>query len=142
MQALVQESLDTDEPFPLIDEIASAVAQTLLCFLDSLVQPVIPYGFFPLCIDAAGHDQNSELAVSRLPPVHMVVFEYICQFLRLIVLPSNSSIHDTDLAVVFGNVIIKPPPYGNPTYDPKWFEPTVDVKRSRFILYFLKVTID
>ena len=62
----IQDAIDANEPLSL-DLVDSemglfAVAEVLLRFLDSFVQPVIPYGFFTRCMDSA-YDGEAAIAV-------------------------------------------------------------------------------
>jgi hypothetical protein len=70
----IQDAIDANKPLSL-DLVDSemglfAVAEMLLRFLDSLTQPVIPYGFFARCMDSA-YDGEAAIAVQNVTNLYL-----------------------------------------------------------------------
>lgn len=86
-------SLDYDAQFELPVECNSAiglvsVGEAILRFLDSLLQPIIPYAFFRSCLDQGANSKEEAWQIfAQLPPVHQEVFQYICHYINHIHLP-------------------------------------------------------
>lgn len=76
-----------------------SVAETLLRFLDSLVQPVIPYGLYSQCIDSSSSPTAALKVIEQLPTQHLELFEYIRVFIRNVLLPVNNSLNTDDLCI-------------------------------------------
>lgn len=134
-----QDSLDEGEPFksggPLPLE---SMAETLLLFLDSLLQPVFPYGFFSMCMERADDLDGAFDVVSRLPPVHQETFEYIRHFLGTLIVAKGGKINK--IIPVFAKVMIKLPPKSNPMYNKlvasSYGPRQIERRRVRFLSHF------
>lgn len=85
-----------------------SVAETLLIFLDSLPEPVVPYSLYDRCLESSNFKQAQEV-LELMPACHKNVFKYICAFLREFVSLSNKNQSDVRvLAHIFGAVLLKP----------------------------------
>lgn len=134
-----QDSLDEGEPFkgdgllPL-----ESMAETLLLFLDSLLQPIFPYGFFSMCMERADDLDGAFDVVARLPPVHQETFEYIRHFLGSLVVAKGGKIDS--IVPVFARVMVKLPPKSNPMYNKlvasSYGPRQIERRRIRFLSHF------
>ncbi|KAI0366527.1 DNase I-like protein [Pilatotrama ljubarskyi] len=84
----IRECLDTGADFTLDEpggeaKMAIAVADTLLQFLDSLVEPVIPNTLHARCAEMTSRDEAFEL-LDQLPAVHVNVWISLTAFLHFI----------------------------------------------------------
>ena len=59
-----------------------SVAESLILFLDSFPEPVIPSEYYSQCIEACAHFSNSKRVLQQLDFSHRTVFKYVCAFLR------------------------------------------------------------
>ena len=58
------------------------MAETIIRFLESLTDPVIPYTFYLAALDASAQYASCRALVAQLPPAHYNVFYYLIAFLR------------------------------------------------------------
>uniref|UniRef100_A0A673MXU5 phosphoinositide 5-phosphatase n=1 Tax=Sinocyclocheilus rhinocerous TaxID=307959 RepID=A0A673MXU5_9TELE len=59
-----------------------SVAEALLLFLDALPEPVIPFSFYPQCLDSCSDSSQCRQIISVLPQCHKNVFNYLTAFLQ------------------------------------------------------------
>uniref|UniRef100_A0A8C1HWF9 phosphoinositide 5-phosphatase n=2 Tax=Cyprinus carpio TaxID=7962 RepID=A0A8C1HWF9_CYPCA len=59
-----------------------SVAEALLLFLDALPDPVIPFSFYPQCLDCCSDSSRCRQIISVLPQCHKNVFNYLIAFLQ------------------------------------------------------------
>ena len=127
----VRDAIDTDGPIQVSS--IHSVAESLILFLDSFPDPVIPYEHYPVCLEHCTHFANSKRALRSMDFSHRNVFKYICAFLREIL--SHSELNRSNakfLSQVFGDVLLKPqlPEAGN-------VAKSTSKKRSLFVYQFL-----
>lgn len=122
-----------------------SVAETLLIFLDSFPEPVIPYDLYKQCINSS--DTRSKIDIySSMPVIHQNVFRYLCSFLMEYIehgLSNNKPENNRDVRIicyVFSGVILKSPsssssPNNNPVVDET-------AKKVAFLQYYLTNSFD
>ena len=59
-----------------------SAAETLLLFLESLREPIVPYKMYSRCLDASSNYLQCKQIASQLPEHHKHVFNYMTAFLR------------------------------------------------------------
>eukprot|EP01105_Mastigella_eilhardi_P025818 TRINITY_DN7160_c0_g1_i1.p1 TRINITY_DN7160_c0_g1~~TRINITY_DN7160_c0_g1_i1.p1 ORF type:complete len:899 (-),score=261.26 TRINITY_DN7160_c0_g1_i1:102-2771(-) len=106
----IRECLDTGAMFG--DFSVHSMAEALVLFLDSLQEPVVPYDLYFQCLEFSGsYALCKQIVTSYLSAVNYNVFYYLMSFLReLITYANKNGVVCDKLAVVFGNVILRPPP--------------------------------
>merc|ERR1712029_536358 len=88
-----------------------SAAETLLLFVESLREPVIPFSKYNHCIECAGNYLQCRQIVSQLPLYHREVFNYICEFLREVLRFSAQNNSDAKiLATLFSSILLRDPP--------------------------------
>ena len=84
------------------------VAETLLIFLDSLNEPLIPFEFFHRCLEKSCDFNETQTILALLPTHHKNVFNHIRYFLHQILRHSSTRYHDEQmLAKIFGNIVLR-----------------------------------
>lgn len=78
----IREILDTGESWSNFSGSIHSVAEALLIFLESLMEPVIPFAFYEECISASNSAINCQSIITKLPPTHFNCFVYLMAFLR------------------------------------------------------------
>uniref|UniRef100_H2YKA6 Rho-GAP domain-containing protein n=1 Tax=Ciona savignyi TaxID=51511 RepID=H2YKA6_CIOSA len=81
---LIQENLDTQLPTvgnPLPGSNHS-VAEALLIFLEALPEPVIPFNFYPACMEVYNDFERCRALLRSIPVHHLNVFNYLISFLQ------------------------------------------------------------
>jgi phosphatidylinositol-bisphosphatase len=58
------------------------MAETIIRFLESLTEPVIPYSHYQAALEASAQYANCRTLVAQLPLSHYNVFYYLIAFLR------------------------------------------------------------
>jgi phosphatidylinositol-bisphosphatase len=109
------------------------MAETLIRFLESLADPVLPASIYQQCLDAsASYSACRTLIGAHLSSVHYNVFYYLMSFLREILCYSEKNkLTPERLAVLFSSVLLcSPDPHARPT------EATIK-KKADFVLHFL-----
>jgi phosphatidylinositol-bisphosphatase len=107
---LIRLQLDHDQPFSESVSVHS-VAEAFLSFLEALAEPVIPYRFYRMSIEASSNANACIHLVTKLNRVHFNTFHYIMAFLREVLKHSNDNLLNIDtIAIIFSRVIIRPPP--------------------------------
>lgn len=125
----IMEKLDRGEPVPSGPSIYS-VGESLLRFLSSLAEPVIPFTMYQRFLDAPGYTEYKQL-LSSLKTAHYNVFYYLMAFLRDVVLtPTADSERVDSIALIFGDVILRAP-HGEQ-------QPANSNKAAHFVQCFLK----
>ena len=130
----VRDAIDTDAPIRVSS--VHSVAESLICFLDSLPEPVIPYDQFPACLEHCNHFTNSRAILRSIDFSHRSVFKYVCAFLREIL--AHSAVNRADakkLSQIFGKVLLKP-------HLPEVGAKSTLKKRSLFVVQFLQNDYD
>uniref|UniRef100_A0A3P8WQK7 Inositol polyphosphate-5-phosphatase B n=1 Tax=Cynoglossus semilaevis TaxID=244447 RepID=A0A3P8WQK7_CYNSE len=101
--AEIRDCLDTGIPDSLPGSNHS-VAEALLLFLDALPEPVVPYSFYPQCLENCSSASQCEKIISMLPRCHENVFNYLAAFLRELLKNSASNRLDT---TIFASLLLK-----------------------------------
>lgn len=78
----LRECLDTGAEFPSTEVDAYSVGETLIRFLDSLREPLIPYEFYASALNVGGNFTLCKQLISKFPEVNYNVFYYLTAFLR------------------------------------------------------------
>lgn len=87
-----------------------SVAEALLLFLDALPEPVIPFGFYPQCLDCCSDSSHCRQIVSMLPQCHKNVFNYLMAFLQEMLKYSAHNRLDVNiLAPIFAGLLLRSP---------------------------------
>ena len=84
------------------------VAETLLIFLDSLNEPLIPFEFFHRCLEKSYDFTETQTILALLPTHHKNVFNHIRHFLHQVLHHSSTRYNDEQmLAKIFGNIVLR-----------------------------------
>ena len=87
------------------------MGEALLRLLETLPEPVITFVWYKRCVDACNSYMVCKEAVAHQPPAHQATFHYIVHFLRELLQHSDSNhLTPEQLAISFGDVILRPPP--------------------------------
>ena len=133
--ATLRECLDTGESFPE-NVSAYSVAETMLDFLRSLTQPVIPIVYYGQATDS---EQNSiyKQIVEVLPEVNFNVFNYVIAFGKELLdeKKHHSGVTADELALAFGNVLLRAP--NEARYKKQNVAEQHEQLRKRFVARFL-----
>ncbi|KAK5576317.1 hypothetical protein RB653_007458 [Dictyostelium firmibasis] len=132
----IRDCLDTAEPFSSINFSIHSMAETLIRFLESLVEPVIPFNMYQQALDASSSPLSCKTLVSHLPSVNYNVFFYLISF--LIETLSNQKENDLkpdQLAIIFSTVLLRPSPQSQLSQIPP--DATTVKKKADLILHFL-----
>uniref|UniRef100_A0A672GJM4 phosphoinositide 5-phosphatase n=1 Tax=Salarias fasciatus TaxID=181472 RepID=A0A672GJM4_SALFA len=107
--AEIRDCLDTGMPDSLPGSNHS-VAEALLLFLDALPEPVVPFSFYPQCLECCSSASQCETVISLLPQCHKNVFNYLAAFLCELLKNSASNRLDvTILATIFASLLLRSP---------------------------------
>lgn len=111
---MLQDFLDAGESIPdtLTSEVALySVAEMLLCFLDALPEPVIPYDYYNAFIQTEGRPSEIALLLEAMPKAHVAMYKYLLHFIKHTLLQHASypAISPENAASIFGNVLLKSP---------------------------------
>ena len=100
--------LDTGFPEEGPNVSVHSVAETLLIFLNSLCEPVIPYDLFQRCLEYSSDFNETQTVLPRLPPTHKKLFNYMRQFLHQVLRYSSKRDDDEQmLAKIFGQIVLR-----------------------------------
>ncbi|XP_063954491.1 inositol polyphosphate 5-phosphatase OCRL-like isoform X2 [Lytechinus pictus] len=106
----IRDFLDTGFPEEIPGSIHS-VAESLLVFLASLREPVIPYKFYQKCLDGANNFTLCKQIMKQLPRCHRNVFKYLTALIRELLMHSDDNRLDAKtLATIFGELFLRCPP--------------------------------
>lgn len=106
----IRDFLDTGFPEEIPGSIHS-VAESLLVFLASLRDPVIPYKCYQKCLDGANNYTLCKQIMKQLPKCHRNVFKYLTALIRELVMHSDDNRLDAKtLATIFGELFLRCPP--------------------------------
>jgi len=132
--------LDTGLPLEKPQVSIHSVAETLLIFLESLREPIIPYSLFHRCLECSTSYLQCKQLVSHLSPTHKHVFDYLTAFLREVVSHSaKNGIDPKILATLFCNLFLRDPPgtnYGT-GLRAKTSQNMCERKKTNFVYHFL-----
>lgn len=136
----LREWLDTGIPVTKPAVSIHSAAETLLLFIESLREPVIPYGKYEQCLECSGNYLQCRQIVSQIPLHHREVFNYVCEFLREVLRFSAQNNSDAKiLATLFASIMLRDPPGVNPGSGIKARaqQQMLDNKKARFVYHFL-----
>jgi len=110
----IREMLDTftgDKELPANNFDAYSMAETLLRWLGSLTESVIPSQLYKQTLEASSTLDNARAVIAKLPEVHFNTFYYIVAFLReLLGHKEKNGLTAEKLALYFSSVFIRVPP--------------------------------
>ncbi|KDR77003.1 hypothetical protein GALMADRAFT_246188 [Galerina marginata CBS 339.88] len=130
----IRECLDTGDEFPYEPntsdpKIPLAFASTLLLFLDSLGDPIIPSVLHPQCLEMTNRDEAFEL-LDALPPSSINVWISVTAFLHFICQASKNEDQAERIATTIAPVLLRD--------DPNSPVPPISPNGKRkFLLYFI-----
>ncbi|KAI6002138.1 DNase I-like protein [Pisolithus albus] len=142
--ATIRECLDTGDEFPLMtaegdrNDLSAAVAATLVAFLDSLVDSVIPPSLHARCLQAKDREAAFEL-LDEFPRgsinvwISLTAFlHYVCQQRSASEKDGSQSIRDQALrlAMFFAPILLRDDPSGE-------FPRVSPIGKRDFLLYFI-----
>ena len=139
MRAL-RDWLDTGLPVTKPNVSIHSAAETLMLFIESLREPVIPYSKYSQCIEYSGNYLQCRQLVSQLSLHHREVFNYVCEFLREVLRFSVQNHTDPKiLATLFASIMLRDPPHQNSASGIKARaqQQMIDNKKARFVYHFL-----
>lgn len=132
--------LDTGLPVNKPEVSIHSAAETLLLFLESLREPVVPFSIYSQCLECAGNYLQCRQLVSQLPTRHRQVFNYVCEFLREILrFSSQNNIDPKIMATLFASIVLRDPPGTNlgSGIRARTNQQLLDHKKARFLYHFL-----
>ncbi|KAF2070555.1 hypothetical protein CYY_008130 [Polysphondylium violaceum] len=133
---LIRDCLDSGEPFTNITFSIHSMAETLIRFLESLVEPVIPFNMYQQALDASSSPVSCKTLVSHLPAVNYNVFFYLISFLiEALSHNQENKLSPDQLAIIFSTVFLRPSPLSPQSQYPP--EAAIVKKRADLILHFL-----
>jgi len=113
-----------------------SVAEAMLILLESLKEPVIPYSMLNRCLECSGNYLQCKQIVSRLPPNHKHLFDYLIAFLREVFARSYlNGIDPKILATLFCTIFLRDPP--DASYRSKTSQQMVERKKTNFVYHFI-----
>eukprot|EP00727_Mastigamoeba_balamuthi_P001796 m51a1_g11613 putative domain-containing protein (112) ;mRNA; f:10716-11179 len=90
-QGALRKSLDTGDQFP-VDTNEYLMVLTLLLWLESLPEPVVPTRVYGQCVDASTlHQQCRNLVSTHLSPISFDIFYYVIAFLQQVLVLSDQN---------------------------------------------------
>ncbi|KAF8152980.1 DNase I-like protein [Crassisporium funariophilum] len=131
---VIRECLDTGNEFPFPPdtsdpEIPLAFAVTLLRFLDSLADPIIPASLHPQCLQTSNRDEAFEL-LDDLPPGSVNVWISVTAFLHFICHASEKQDHAALVADVIAPILLRDDPSSLTL-------PISPGNKRKFLMYFI-----
>jgi len=130
----IREILDTGGSFDEYKGSIHSMAESLLRFLESLVEPVISVALYKQCLDNSHSYLQCKQILSFLPAVNYNVFYYIMAFLREVLLHSKKNKLTTEKAALLFSSVLLRSPAGNKV---RLVNENVRSKRAAFISHFL-----
>ena len=104
----IRETLDCEIPERLLVDDIDAVAQSLIIFLESLPDAVIPHAFHDRCLESSGSASEAARIIQMLPLFHQNVFQYLMAFLKYLLLYSVTNGLDREwVASLFSTCILR-----------------------------------
>ncbi len=132
--------LDTGLPVTKPTVSIHSAAETLLLFIESLREPVVPHGMYSHCLECSANYLQCRQIISQLPPNHRQVFNYVCEFLREVLRFSGQNGSDPKiLATLFASIILRDPPDMSvgAGIRGRTQQQILDNKKARFLYHFL-----
>uniref|UniRef100_A0A8C2G0X2 phosphoinositide 5-phosphatase n=1 Tax=Cyprinus carpio TaxID=7962 RepID=A0A8C2G0X2_CYPCA len=95
---------------PLLAGSNHSVSEALLLFLDALPEPVIPFSFYPQCLECCSDSSQCRQIISMLPQCHKNVFNYLTAFLQeLLKFSAHNRLDVNILAPIFAGLLLRSP---------------------------------
>jgi len=133
---LIRDCLDSGEPFTNITFSIHSMAETLIRFLESLVEPVVPFNMYQQALDASSSPVSCKTLVSHLPAVNYNVFFYLISFLiEALSHNQDNKLSPDQLAIIFSTVFLRPSPLSPQSQYPP--DAAIVKKKADLILHFL-----
>jgi len=137
---IVRDWLDTGMPVDRPRVSIHSAAESLLIFLESVAQPVVPYTMYERCLESSSNYLQCKQIVSQLPTHHKHVFDYLTAFLREVISHSaQNGIDPKILATLFCGLFLRDPPGTNlgTGLRAKTNQQLLERKKAAFIYHFL-----
>ncbi|KAG2379469.1 hypothetical protein C9374_006586 [Naegleria lovaniensis] len=131
-----------DEGLPITNPVSShSIAEALIAFLESLREPVVPFKFYQMSLNASSNSATCYHLISMLNDAHCNTFHYLMSFLRECLKHKKSNgLTQDEVAIIFSRVLIRPPhqdkPHTHHDESSKYFEE--QRARAQFISHFLR----
>jgi len=136
----VRDWLDTGVPVDRPRVSIHSAAESLLIFLESLREPVVPFNMYGRCLECSGNYLQCKQIVSQLPFHHKHVFDYLTAFLREVISHSaHNGIDSKILATLFCGLFLRDPPGTNlgSGLRAKTNQQLLERKKTAFIYHFI-----
>jgi phosphatidylinositol-bisphosphatase len=137
---VIRDWLDTGLPVDRPKVSIHSAAESLLLFMESLREPVVPHAMHARCLEASANYLQCKHIASQLPEHHRHVFNYMTAFLREVIRHSaKNGIDPKILATLFASVFLREPPgmvFGA-GIKAKTHQQLLDHKKARFVYHFL-----
>ena len=137
---MLRDWLDTGLPVTKPEVSIHSAAETLMLFIESLREPVIPYSKYDDCVHCSGNYLQCRQLVSQLPLHHREVFNYLCEFLREVLRFSAQNNSDVKiLATLFASIILRDPPgkFIGTGIRARAEQKRLEMEKARFVYNFL-----
>ncbi|KAF0974286.1 hypothetical protein FDP41_006896 [Naegleria fowleri] len=131
-----------DEGLPITNPVSChSIAEALITFLESLREPVVPFKFYQMSLNASANPATCYHLISMLNDAHCNTFHYLMSFLRECLKHKKSNgLTQDEVAIIFSRVLIRPPhqdkPHTHHDESSKYFEE--QRARAQFISHFLR----
>lgn len=127
--AQIRECLDIGASFMLYNFGVHSMAETLIRFLESLSEPVIPFALYQQCIDASSSYQAARRIVcTQLTAVHYNTFYYLISFMQeLLTHKDKNGLTQERLVNLFSSILLRSP-------DPK-AKQTEEIIRKKIMFF-------
>eukprot|EP00095_Tigriopus_kingsejongensis_P009757 maker-scaffold422_size175911-snap-gene-0.33 protein:Tk09757 transcript:maker-scaffold422_size175911-snap-gene-0.33-mRNA-1 annotation:"type ii inositol- -trisphosphate 5-phosphatase" len=136
----IRDWLDTGLPVDKPEVAIHSAAETLLLFLESLREPIIPFNMYGRCLDSSSNYLQCKQIISQLPMQHKNVFNYLSAFLREVIRHSaQNGIDPKIMATLFASIFLRDPPGTNfgTGLRARTNQQLLDHRKARFIYHFL-----
>ncbi|TRY74769.1 hypothetical protein TCAL_09197 [Tigriopus californicus] len=136
----IRDWLDTGLPVDKPDVSIHSAAETLLLFLESLREPILPFTLYGRCLDVSSNYLQCKQVISQLPQNHKNVFNYMTAFLREVIRHSaQNGIDPKIMATLFAGIFLRDPPGTNfgSGLRAKTNQQLLDHRKARFVHHFL-----
>jgi len=108
---LIRDWLDSGLPIESPQVSVHSLAESLLIFIESLREPVIPYSMLGGCLEWSSNYLQCKQIVSQLPTNHKYLFDYLIGFLREVLKSSFcNALEPKIVAALFSSIILREPP--------------------------------
>ena len=142
----IRDCLDTGVPEKIPGSIHS-IAESLLLFLESLPDPVIPKSVHKRCLECSNNYLLCKQIIHQIPEYHRNVFRYLTSFLKeLLSRSQNNNLDIKFLASLFGDVFLRPDlhliPSAKSGRNVRSVAKEEEMKTAAFVYHFLSNDLD